>query len=77
MADRAGLPCVPHSANLAMVTVFTLHMLGAIPNAGPHFEFSIEPANWTKDLYYPALKVQDGNVAIPDGPGWGVTVNPK
>ena len=77
MAAEANLPCVPHSANLAMVTVFTLHMLGAIPNAGPHLEFSIEPTNWTKDLYYPALKVQDGKVAIPDGPGWGVTINPK
>ena len=77
MAAEAKLPCVPHSANLAMVTVFTLHMLGAIPNAGPHLEFSIEPANWTKDLYHPALKVHDGKVAIPDGPGWGVTVNPK
>jgi L-alanine-DL-glutamate epimerase-like enolase superfamily enzyme len=77
MAHRAKLPCVPHSANLAMVTVFTLHMLGAIPNAGPHFEFSIEPTNWAKDLYHPALKVHDGKVAIPDGPGWGVTINPK
>ncbi len=35
MADEAGLPCVPHSANLSLVTVFTLHMMGAIPNAGP------------------------------------------
>jgi len=77
MAAEAKMPCVPHSANPSMVTVFTLHMLGAIPNAGPHLEFSIEPANWTKDLYYPALKVNDGKVAIPDGPGWGVTVNPK
>ena len=77
MAAKANMPCVPHSANLAMVTVFTLHMLGAIPNAGPHIEFSIEPTNWTKDLYYPELQVRDGLVAIPDGPGWGVTVNPK
>ena len=77
MAAKANMPCVPHSANLAMVTVFTLHMLGAIPNAGPHLEFSIEPANWTKDLYHPALEVRDGRVAVPDGPGWGVTVNPK
>jgi len=77
MADGAKLPCVPHSANLAMVTIFTLHMLGAIPNAGPHLEFSIEPTEWTKDLYKPELKVQDGKVAIPDGPGWGVTINPK
>jgi len=77
MAAKANMPCVPHSANLAMVTVFTLHLLGAIPNAGLHIEFSIEPTIWTRDLYYPSLQVRDGLVVIPDGPGWGVTVNPK
>jgi len=77
MATEANMPCVPHSANLAMVMVFTLHMMGAIRNAGPHLEFSIEPTNWTEDLYHPQLRVQDGKVAIPDGPGWGVTVNSK
>jgi hypothetical protein len=35
VAAEANIPCVPHSANPAMVTVFTLHTLGAIPNAGP------------------------------------------
>ena len=76
MAEKAGMPCVPHSANLSMVTVFTLHMLGAIANAGPYLEFSIEPSRWTDGLYTPALEAKDGNVAIPDGPGWGVTINP-
>ena len=75
MAAEAGMPCVPHSANLSMVVIFTLHMLGAIRNAGPHIEFSIEDSSWTKDLYAPALDVEDGRVAIPDGPGWGVTIN--
>lgn len=76
-AAEAKLPCVPHSANLSMVTIFTLHLLGAIPNAGPYMEFSIEPTEWTKELYQPALEVQNGKVAIPDDPGWGITVNPK
>jgi L-alanine-DL-glutamate epimerase-like enolase superfamily enzyme len=76
MADEAGLPCVPHSANLSMVTVFTLHMMGAIPNAGPHVEFSIEPTTWTDNLFTPALEVRDGKVDIPAGPGWGVDINP-
>ncbi len=75
-AAKAGMPCVPHSANLAMVTLFTLHMMGAIPNAGPHVEFSIEPTGWANDLFHPPLEVKDGCVAIPAGPGWGVTVNP-
>lgn len=76
MAAEAGIPCVPHSANLSMVTVFSLHMLGAIENAGDYLEFSIEPTTWTDGLYMPVLEVRDGKVAIPDGPGWGVTVNP-
>jgi L-alanine-DL-glutamate epimerase-like enolase superfamily enzyme len=76
MAEAARLPCVPHSANLSMVTVFTLHMMGAIPNAGPYVEFSIEPTPWTEGLYTPALEVHNGAVQIPAGPGWGVEVNP-
>jgi len=77
IAAEKDMPCVPHSANLAMVTLFTMHMLAAIPNAGPHLEFSIENTPWTDDLYRPALEVKDGMVAIPQGPGWGVAINQK
>ncbi len=76
MAADAGLVCVPHSANLSLVTVFTLHMMGAIPNAGPHVEFSIEPMPEVDNLFTPALEVVDGRVQIPEAPGWGVTLNP-
>jgi len=77
MAEKAGLPCVPHSANLAMVTVFTLHVLAAIPNAGPFVEYSIEETPWIEGLYEPALEVVDGDVATPAAPGWGVRVSPS
>lgn len=79
MAAEAGLLCVPHSANLSLVTVFSLHLMGALDNAGPYVEFSIEPREyypWQEGLYRPALEVRDGAVAIPDGPGWGVEVEP-
>ena len=77
MADEAGLPCTPHSANLSMVTVFTLHMMGAIPNAGRYVEFSLEPPDvqpWENGLFDPALVVRDGKVQIPEAPGWGVEI---
>jgi L-alanine-DL-glutamate epimerase-like enolase superfamily enzyme len=80
MADAAGLTCTPHSANLSMVTVFTLHLMGAIPNAGPYVELSIEPGDyypWQVGLFEPALVVRDGAVPIPDGPGWGVAPAPE
>jgi hypothetical protein len=47
------------------------------PEKCPHVEFTIENDPWTKDLYQPALQVRDGKVAIPSGPGWGVTINPE
>ena len=75
MAAEAGFSCVPHSANRSLVTVFTLHMLGAIENAGSYLEFSIEPTGWVDDLLQTALEAEDGKVQIPEGPGWGVEID--
>lgn len=80
MAARAGIPCVPHSANLTLVTVFSLHMMAAIPNAGPYVEYSIEPESyypWQAGLFDPGLAVVDGHVTPPPGPGWGIEVRPE
>ncbi len=78
MAREANLPCTPHSANLSLVTVFTLHMMGAIENAGPYVEFTIEGPDyypWQDGIYQPALIARDGKVQIPEDPGWGVRIN--
>ena len=78
LALQHGLPCTPHSANLSLVTVFTLHVMGAIEAAGPYVEFSIEGPDyypWQEGLYEPVLVAEDGKVRIPDGPGWGVRIN--
>lgn len=77
MAQAAGLPCTPHSANLGLVTVFSLHMMGAIENAGPYVEFAIEEEDyypWQYGIYDELPVAKDGKVQIPEGPGWGVTV---
>ena len=80
MAKAAGLPITPHSANLSLVTICTMHLLGAIGNPGKYLEFSIE-----QEDYYPwqiglfmgdPFKVEGGKVTIPSEPGWGVEINP-
>ena len=80
MAARAGLPCTPHAANLSMVTMCTMHLLGAIPNAGEYLEFSIEGADyypWQEGLFLgDPYRIEDGKVTIPDAPGWGIEINP-
>ena len=78
IADQAGLSCTPHSANLSLVTVFTLHMMGAIKNAGPYVEYSIEGSDfypWQDGIYDPMPVVRNGKVGIPQDPGWGVRIN--
>jgi L-alanine-DL-glutamate epimerase-like enolase superfamily enzyme len=81
MAQAAGLPCTPHSANLSMVTLFTMHLLGAIPNAGPYLELSIEGPDyypWQEGLFVESpYGVRNGQVRIPDAPGWGVEIHPE
>jgi L-alanine-DL-glutamate epimerase-like enolase superfamily enzyme len=80
IAAAAGLPCTPHSANLSLVTVFAVHLVGAIANAGPYVELSIEGPDyypWQERLYDPPLLVEDGVVRAPDGPGWGIEVAPR
>lgn len=80
MAARAGMACTPHSANLSLVTMCTIHLLGAIPNAGKYLELSIEGDDyypWQNDLFLGRpFEVQSGCVTIPDAPGWGVEINP-
>lgn len=80
MAAAAGLPCTPHCANLSLVTICTMHLLGAIPNAGKYLEFSIEGADyypWQQQLFLgEPFAIYDGRARIPAGPGWGVEINP-
>jgi len=81
MAAAAGIPCTPHSANLSLVTMCTMHLLGAIPNAGKYLELSIEGPDyypWQQQLFRgDPYAVDAGHVTIPSAPGWGVEVNPE
>lgn len=80
MAHAAGLPCTPHAANLSLVTMCTMHLLTAIPNAGKYLELSIEGDDyypWQRDLFVATpYAVAEGHVTVSDLPGWGVEINP-
>lgn len=81
MAEQAGLACTPHAANLSLVTVCTMHLLKAIPNAGPYLELSIEGEDyypWQRGLFLgDPFRVEGGMVTVSDAPGWGVDINPE
>jgi L-alanine-DL-glutamate epimerase-like enolase superfamily enzyme len=81
MAEAAGLPVTPHCANLSMVTLFTMHLLRAIPNAGKYLEFSIEGADyypWQEGLFVRSpFGIEDGKAVVTEAPGWGVEISPE
>ena len=81
MAAEKGLPCTPHCANLSLVTLFTMHLLRAIPNAGKYLEFSIEGLDyypWQDGLFVESpFNVSDGQVNVSDNPGWGIEIASK
>jgi len=80
MAEIAQIPCTPHCANLSMVTLFTMHLLRSIPNAGKYLEFSIEGADyypWQEQLFVESpFNIVDGKATVTDTPGWGVDIHP-
>ena len=80
MAEAAGLPVTPHCANQSMVTLFTMHLLRAIPNAGKYLEFSIEGRDyypWQEGLFVnDPYEIVDGKATVTGAPGWGVEINP-
>ncbi len=80
MAAAAGLPVTPHAANLSLVTMCTMHLLKAIPNAGKYLEFSIEGPDyypWQVGLFQgDPYRIVGGHAIVPDAPGWGVEINP-
>tara|TARA_B100000524_G_scaffold192379_1_gene99708 strand:- start:200 stop:1300 length:1101 start_codon:yes stop_codon:yes gene_type:complete len=81
IAEAAGIPVTPHCANLSLVTLFTMHLLRAIPNAGKYLEFSIEGADyypWQEGLFIESpYKIQNGHACVSDKPGWGVDIDPE
>lgn len=80
MAARTGLPVTPHAANLGLVTICTMHLLKALPNAGKYLEFSIEGADyypWQQGLFLnDPYRIEDGHATVTAEPGWGVEINP-
>jgi len=80
MGAQADIPCTPHCANMSMVTLFTMHLLRAIPNAGKYLEFSIEGPDyypWQDGLFVASpYAITDGKATVTDAPGWGVDIDP-
>lgn len=74
--------CVPHAWGGAIVLAATLQLLAVLPHPaevpdrdGPYLEYDIFQNAMRTDLATAPVRVDDGMVAIPDGPGLGIEID--
>jgi L-alanine-DL-glutamate epimerase-like enolase superfamily enzyme len=72
-ADR-GLPCVNHSFTTDLNIAASLHLLASIPNA-ILLEFCVEESPLRRELAREPIRVVEGRVRVPEGPGLGVEMD--
>ncbi len=75
MAAAAGLPVIPHMSGGGLGYLDVVHFASFTPNIGPYMEFK---GNTDLPVHCPtsSLKPENGIVRCPDGPGFGVTIDP-
>jgi L-alanine-DL-glutamate epimerase-like enolase superfamily enzyme len=56
--------------------LYMLHFVAALPNALPHHEFKGLRTGVPFDCKTSPLKVVDGRIKVPTGPGLGVEIDP-
>lgn len=76
MAAAFGKGCTPHMSGGGLGYLYMLHFVSALPNAMPHHEFKGLKTNVQFECKTSPLKVVDGKMKVPDGPGLGVDIDP-
>jgi L-alanine-DL-glutamate epimerase-like enolase superfamily enzyme len=75
MAEEAGMQVTPHCPKADPNTAYMLHFAAVAPNLGPFQEYRAKPVQerwWGA----PSFEARGGAVAVPSGPGLGVTYDP-
>ena len=76
MAAAAGYECMPHISGTGLGYVYMLQFVAALTNPGAYHEFKGVSREIPFDCPTSSLAPKDGVIAIPRGPGWGVTLDP-
>jgi L-alanine-DL-glutamate epimerase-like enolase superfamily enzyme len=76
MAAAFGKSCTPHMSGGGLGFLYMMHFVSALPNAMPHHEFKGLKTNVQFECKTSPLKVIDGKMKVPTGPGLGVDIDP-
>mgnify|MGYP000880103270 CR=1 FL=1 len=74
MAELMGKICTPHLSD-GFGYIYMMHFMSTVPNAGPHIEFK-GYAGIPIECKTSSLKLENGKIKVPTGPGSGVDIDP-
>lgn len=74
MADAYEINVAPHNFNGHIGSLMSAHLCAAIPNFRV-MEIDIEDVPWKDDLVTVPPRIENGELLIPTGAGWGAEVN--
>jgi L-alanine-DL-glutamate epimerase-like enolase superfamily enzyme len=77
MAAAFGKSIVPHMSGGGLGYLYNIHFVSAVPNAGEHHEFKGLRTNVQFECRTSPLKVVDGKIKVPTGPGFGADFDPE
>ena len=76
MANAFGKTIVPHMSGGGLGFLYDYILVSAVPNAGAHHEFKGLDTTVIFECPTSPLKVIDGKIKVPTGPGMGVNIDP-
>jgi len=77
MAAAFGKQIVPHMSGGGLGFLYNLHLVSVLPNAGAHHEFKGFDTLVRFECKTSPLKVVNGKLKVPTGPGLGVEIEPE
>lgn len=76
MAEAFGKNCTPHMSGGGLGFLYMMHFVSALPNAEAHHEFKGLDTQVQFECKTSPLRVENGEIKVPTGPGLGVDIDP-
>jgi galactonate dehydratase len=74
MAEAYEVNCAPHNYYGHLCSAISAHFCAVVPNFRV-MEIDIDSVSWRDELFLNAPAIENGELIVPKGPGWGVEVN--
>lgn len=76
IARKFGKTIVPHNTQTGIASVNILQFASCTANIGPAMEYSYRGPRKAESWFTPNFVIRDGRLAVPDGPGLGIEIDP-